>query len=281
MFTLVLGWTLPMCHCWMPLGPGSVYRCLTNYGHHITKIRWSNDHLIFIMRIPIPGKIVFILKQGPGAMPGPAESALCTADASRGLETASLGLPYQGSPQVSSDVRVWHVSVKSSGPCWDSVAPWYWGLQSWDGHLEWWGDYQDLDCHLVASWLPLVVVGESGMMYDMMTWLHWCRSLEFNYIDLNVVQHCYLVPKAWGVQNIDNANDCVLSDAIQTSSVVGFSVQVTDAHEALTYIDTPSLVNTLYGNRLLVNLLWPGLIVRHYRVKVVVSLWSQNTKYGF
>ena len=28
--------------------------------------RWSHNHLIFIMEIPIPGKMVFILRQGPG-----------------------------------------------------------------------------------------------------------------------------------------------------------------------------------------------------------------------
>ena len=29
------------------------------------KIRWSYDHLIFLMEIPVPAKIVFIMKQGP------------------------------------------------------------------------------------------------------------------------------------------------------------------------------------------------------------------------
>ena len=29
----------------------------------LIEIRWSHDHLIFIMGIPIPGKTVFILQQ--------------------------------------------------------------------------------------------------------------------------------------------------------------------------------------------------------------------------
>ena len=42
-------------------------RChLTSIGIPIIKIRWSNDHLIFMIVIPMPGKIDFILKQGPG-----------------------------------------------------------------------------------------------------------------------------------------------------------------------------------------------------------------------
>ena len=32
----------------------------------VIKIRWSDDHLIFITEISIPGKTVFILRQGPG-----------------------------------------------------------------------------------------------------------------------------------------------------------------------------------------------------------------------
>ena len=37
------------------------------YQYHIHyKIRWSHDCLIFIMEIPIPGMMVFILKQVPG-----------------------------------------------------------------------------------------------------------------------------------------------------------------------------------------------------------------------
>ena len=44
-----------------------IYRCrLTSIGIPILKIRQSNDHLIFNMEIPIPGKTVFILRQGPG-----------------------------------------------------------------------------------------------------------------------------------------------------------------------------------------------------------------------
>ena len=32
----------------------------------IMKLRWSEDRLIFVMGIPIPGKTVYILRQGPG-----------------------------------------------------------------------------------------------------------------------------------------------------------------------------------------------------------------------
>ena len=39
--------------------------CLTSVGIPIIKIRWSYDHLIFIMEIPIPGKTVCILKPTP------------------------------------------------------------------------------------------------------------------------------------------------------------------------------------------------------------------------
>ena len=46
------------CHYWQHI--------LVNIGIPIIKIRWSHDHLIFIMEIPIPGKTVFILRWGPG-----------------------------------------------------------------------------------------------------------------------------------------------------------------------------------------------------------------------
>ena len=35
-------------------------------GLHIIKIRRSNDHIIFIMEIPTPGKPIFILRRVPG-----------------------------------------------------------------------------------------------------------------------------------------------------------------------------------------------------------------------
>ena len=42
-----------------------MYKCyLTGIWISIIKMRWSNDHLIFIMEIAIPGKMVFILKWG-------------------------------------------------------------------------------------------------------------------------------------------------------------------------------------------------------------------------
>ena len=48
------------------LGPGSQFRmeiyCLTNAGIPIIKIRCSHDLLIFIIKIPILGKSIFILK---------------------------------------------------------------------------------------------------------------------------------------------------------------------------------------------------------------------------
>ena len=45
----------------------SIYRYhLTSKGIPITKIRRSDDRLIFIQGIPIHGKTVFILRQGPG-----------------------------------------------------------------------------------------------------------------------------------------------------------------------------------------------------------------------
>ena len=40
--------------------------CLTSIGIPMIKITQSRDHFIFIMRIPMPGKIAFILKQGAG-----------------------------------------------------------------------------------------------------------------------------------------------------------------------------------------------------------------------
>ena len=48
-------------------GDVSIYRCyLTGIEIPMLKIRRSRDRLIFNMGIPIPGKTVFILRQGPG-----------------------------------------------------------------------------------------------------------------------------------------------------------------------------------------------------------------------
>ena len=44
-------------------------RCLTSAGITTTKIRQSWHRIIIIIGIPIPGKTVFILKQGPGCLP--------------------------------------------------------------------------------------------------------------------------------------------------------------------------------------------------------------------
>ena len=48
-------------------GGVSVQRChFTSIGIPVFKIRWSRDCLIFNMGILIPGKTVFVLRQGPG-----------------------------------------------------------------------------------------------------------------------------------------------------------------------------------------------------------------------
>ena len=47
-------------------GPQLNIKFVTSVEIHIIKIRWSQDCLFFIMEITIPGKIVFILRQGPG-----------------------------------------------------------------------------------------------------------------------------------------------------------------------------------------------------------------------
>ena len=44
------------------LGAVLVYRCLTNIDIHIIKKRRSDDPLLFLMGISMPGKMVFILK---------------------------------------------------------------------------------------------------------------------------------------------------------------------------------------------------------------------------
>ena len=45
-------------------GPGSIWYLLPSIQIWIIKIRQSNCHLIFTMGIPIPGKMVFLMKQG-------------------------------------------------------------------------------------------------------------------------------------------------------------------------------------------------------------------------
>ena len=55
------------------LGAVSIYRChLTSLEIPMLKIRWSCDHLIFNMGIPIPWKMIFILRRGAGGVGGPA-----------------------------------------------------------------------------------------------------------------------------------------------------------------------------------------------------------------
>ena len=47
------------------LGIVSIQRChLTSIGIPMLKIKWSHNHLIFIMAIPLPGNMVFIFEVG-------------------------------------------------------------------------------------------------------------------------------------------------------------------------------------------------------------------------
>ena len=102
-------------------------------------IRWSHDHLTFIMGIPIPGKIIFTLRQGPGIFLSQWKPRIFKAGFwLAGSCSASQSKARLENPHKLTWISTWIFFINSSGPVtpYDVIELWWHGFRQW--LVAWW-----------------------------------------------------------------------------------------------------------------------------------------------